>query len=265
MTTRRTSGRPGGFSRSSSQPTRATTRRPILIPEPVEHCAICRWNERCADRRRRDDDLSLIAGITAGQRRALKAAGRDDQARASRAWPSCPSCAGVSRASLASAQAQARLQVASEDAGRIRVRATGTGTRRWRARWCRTGGCWRFPSRSPVTCSSTSREPGTTPRTARSSGCSTCSASSTRPTPTPRGAPRYTQIWAFDRQEEKRAFEELVDFITDRRKRHPWPARLPLQPLRADGDRSPHRTARDPAGSRRPADGPVRDPRGRGR
>ncbi|MGH3421924.1 MAG: TM0106 family RecB-like putative nuclease, partial [Streptosporangiaceae bacterium] len=35
------------------------------------------------------------------------------------------------------------------------------------------------------------------------------------------GRPRYTQIWAFDRQGEKRAFEELVDFITERRARCP--------------------------------------------
>ena len=31
------------------------------------------------------------------------------------------------------------------------------------------------------------------------------------------GRPRYTAIWAFDRRSEKRAFEELVDFITKRR------------------------------------------------
>ena len=43
-------------------------------PDPVEHCAICRWSEFCTARRRRDDDLSLIAGITKGQRQALKAA-----------------------------------------------------------------------------------------------------------------------------------------------------------------------------------------------
>jgi uncharacterized protein len=35
------------------------------------------------------------------------------------------------------------------------------------------------------------------------------------------GQPRYTQIWAFDRRGEKRAFEELIDFITERRKRTP--------------------------------------------
>src|SRR5207237_2942691 len=31
----------------------------------------------------------------------------------------------------------------------------------------------------------------------------------------------YTQVWAFDRRGEKRAFEELIDFITERRKRTP--------------------------------------------
>ncbi|HSW42291.1 MAG TPA: nuclease, partial [Patescibacteria group bacterium] len=32
-------------------------------PEPVEHCDICRWWPDCSDRRRGDDDLSLVAGI----------------------------------------------------------------------------------------------------------------------------------------------------------------------------------------------------------
>ncbi len=35
------------------------------------------------------------------------------------------------------------------------------------------------------------------------------------------GAPRYTQFWAFDRAGEKRAFEELIDFITSRRAERP--------------------------------------------
>jgi hypothetical protein len=34
------------------------------------------------------------------------------------------------------------------------------------------------------------------------------------------GLPPYTQIWAFDRKGEKRVFEELIDFITERRARH---------------------------------------------
>ena len=40
-------------------------------PEPVEHCDVCRWAAECSKRRRDDDHLSLVAGITARQRRAL--------------------------------------------------------------------------------------------------------------------------------------------------------------------------------------------------
>ncbi len=46
-----------------------------VYPEPVEHCAICRWRDMCRERRRTDDDLSLVAGMTTGQRR-VGAAGR---------------------------------------------------------------------------------------------------------------------------------------------------------------------------------------------
>ena len=41
-------------------------------PEPVQHCDVCRWWADCRDRRRADDDLSLVAGISARQRRGLK-------------------------------------------------------------------------------------------------------------------------------------------------------------------------------------------------
>ncbi len=33
-------------------------------PDPVEHCDVCRWAPECAARRRADDHLSLVAGIT---------------------------------------------------------------------------------------------------------------------------------------------------------------------------------------------------------
>jgi uncharacterized protein len=42
-------------------------------PEPVEHCAICRWATTCSARRRDDDDLSLVAGMPTRQRLRLKA------------------------------------------------------------------------------------------------------------------------------------------------------------------------------------------------
>ncbi|MFK4539852.1 putative RecB family nuclease [Bradyrhizobium ottawaense] len=33
-------------------------------PEPVEHCDICRWRRHCDERRRADDHMSLVAGIS---------------------------------------------------------------------------------------------------------------------------------------------------------------------------------------------------------
>ena len=40
-------------------------------PDPVEHCDVCRWWERCDKRRRDDDHLSFIAGVGLSQRTEL--------------------------------------------------------------------------------------------------------------------------------------------------------------------------------------------------
>jgi predicted RecB family nuclease len=44
-------------------------------PDPIEHCDICRWREACDKRRRDDDHLSLVAGISKVQINELKARG----------------------------------------------------------------------------------------------------------------------------------------------------------------------------------------------
>lgn len=44
----------------------------LYYPEPVEHCEICRWEEECDKRRRSDDHLSFVAGISRLQRRELE-------------------------------------------------------------------------------------------------------------------------------------------------------------------------------------------------
>ncbi len=36
-------------------------------PEPTDHCDICRWFDNCERRRRDDDHLSYVAGISQGQ------------------------------------------------------------------------------------------------------------------------------------------------------------------------------------------------------
>ena len=43
--------------------------RPLpTYPEPVEHCNVCRWFRECDGQRRKDDHLSLVAGIRRQQR-----------------------------------------------------------------------------------------------------------------------------------------------------------------------------------------------------
>ncbi|HEV8269605.1 MAG TPA: TM0106 family RecB-like putative nuclease, partial [Thermoanaerobaculia bacterium] len=44
-------------------------------PEPVDHCRICNWYPDCAERRRKDDHLSRVAGIRSTQVECLKAGG----------------------------------------------------------------------------------------------------------------------------------------------------------------------------------------------
>ncbi len=82
---------------------------PGLYPEPVEHCAICRWSELCAKRRRQDDDLSLVAGMTTGQRRALKAAAVSTR-RGFAGLAGLPRLDRVSQDALGRFQAQARCK-----------------------------------------------------------------------------------------------------------------------------------------------------------
>lgn len=43
-----------------------------IYPDPIPHCDICRWQDRCDKRRRVDDHLSLVAGITKVQIDELK-------------------------------------------------------------------------------------------------------------------------------------------------------------------------------------------------
>jgi uncharacterized protein len=83
-------------------------------PEPVEHCHVCRWAELCEARRRDDDHLSLVAGITAHQRRTLVDAGVATMTALASA-PLPLELEGVSETSLERVREQARIQVESRD------------------------------------------------------------------------------------------------------------------------------------------------------
>jgi predicted RecB family nuclease len=81
-------------------------------PEPVEHCEVCRWAAECVARRRADDHLSLVAGISGRQRRALIDRGTTTLADLGRLdLPVVPPLEGTSEGALARVREQARLQL----------------------------------------------------------------------------------------------------------------------------------------------------------
>lgn len=189
-------------------------------PEPVEHCAVCRWRLVCKQQRRADDDLSLIAGITARQRKALKQAGVTTR-RGFAKLETPPTFDHVTPQSMAKAHAQARLQVAGEDAGHplwefVEPERTDTGgelapNRGLTALPPPSIGDLFFDIEGARYYSEDGKEYGLQylfgiVDTADRDG---------------NGQPRYHRFWSFNRTEEKQAFQEIVDFIIERRQRHP--------------------------------------------
>ncbi len=82
-----------------------------VYPEPVPHCAVCGFWKRCEDRRRADDHLSLVAGITTRQRDRLSAS-RVTRVPELAALDPTRRVDGVSRDALERVREQARIQVA---------------------------------------------------------------------------------------------------------------------------------------------------------
>ena len=87
-------------------------------PEPVEHCDVCRWAAECVKRRRDDDHLSLVAGISSRQRQALTL--RDVttlESLGDLALPMSPRLEGTSEGALTRVHEQARIQLAGRRTG----------------------------------------------------------------------------------------------------------------------------------------------------
>ncbi len=89
----------------------------ITYPEPVALCDVCDWFQVCDQRRRADDHLSLVAGITWNQRRALTSAGVERLAQLGNLAPE-PGIKGIGKQSFTRIREQARLQVAGREQGK---------------------------------------------------------------------------------------------------------------------------------------------------
>ncbi len=131
---------------------------PRTYPEPVGHCEVCRWDEVCRARRRADDHLSLVAGITTRTRTELQGPHDVTTRRALGALPlPLPVLEHTKAPALMRVREQARIQVEGEDEGRPKYELLDHPTLARTALWSRTWACWACRSPAVATCSWTSK------------------------------------------------------------------------------------------------------------
>jgi uncharacterized protein len=95
---------------------------PVTYPEPVGHCEVCRWRLDCTARRRADDHLSFVAGVSRRQRRGLVERGIGTLADLGNLeLPLVPKLETTSEAALEKIRDQARLQLHRRETGEHRV------------------------------------------------------------------------------------------------------------------------------------------------
>ena len=86
-------------------------------PDPVDHCRVCAWFPDCIDRRRADDHLSLVAGMTRNATAVLTAAGVTTLAELGRLPPETR-LGELNPRTLERVREQARVQLEGREAGR---------------------------------------------------------------------------------------------------------------------------------------------------
>jgi predicted RecB family nuclease len=171
-------------------------------PYPVEHCAYCDWWARCRDRRRADDHLSLVAGITRAQAIKLEQAGVRSVTELADV-PSGVSVPGISAPTLAGLRQQAWLQVLSRDSDvPVHERLPGAPGRGFARLPPHSAGDVFFDIEGDPYFGPTAGE-----------GLEYLFGSLTED--------GYEPLWAHDREQERAAFERWVDWITARLERHP--------------------------------------------
>ena len=199
---------------------------PATYPDPVEHCEVCRWAPDCRARRRADDDLSLVAGISARQRRGLREIAVPTRGGlAGLTLPLAPKVTWSGGQALERVRAQARLQVASDGLDApvwefiLPLQQSEDGE------LIRDRGFLVLPKPSPADLFfDIEGDPF-----ALDDGVDYLFGvlEPAQPDPADRAAPRFHEIWSREADgsvtwaAEKRAFEQLMDLLIDRLDAHP--------------------------------------------
>ena len=194
---------------------------------------MCSWFPLCDTRRRDDDHLSLVAGISRNQRKALVGRGVDTVADLAKlALPPKPKIERIGDAALLRIREQARLQVQGREEGRAHLRVD-------RRRGRRQGSRHIAFSRRRQMCSLTLKRIPTFSTKAWNTSSAWLTLQRIRAT-----SRSTNHSGRFNRSEEKKAFESFIAKVMERWRREPGDAHLPLRPLRADCHKAAGRTAR---------------------
>jgi uncharacterized protein len=178
-------------------------------PEPVELCDVCSWYPLCDQRRRDDDNLSLVANITSVQRKELFARGIDTVARlGSLSLPVVPKIDRIGSEALRCVRDQACIQVKGRNPKRILyefLEPVEEGK-----------GLAALPLPSP---GDIFLDFEAVPY-AFDTGLEYLIGIVTLPDQA--GVePIYKSLWSFEPKAEKEAFEQFIAFVMERRERYP--------------------------------------------
>jgi predicted RecB family nuclease len=183
-----------------------------LYPEPCYRCAICRWREHCAEKRAKDDHLSLVANISRGQRVKLALSGITTCAQL--ADSRTPHPASIPRGTFEKLQEQAALQKNAEKTGipRYKFISPNQGGRGLSLLPPLNEGDLFYDIEADPHVKETTSSPGMIDGLQYLHGFSWRKAD---------GSFEYRAFWALTKREERRCFEEVMDFIGDRLRAHP--------------------------------------------
>lgn len=173
-------------------------------PEPVDHCGICRWTEVCRQRWEADDHLTLVAGMRCDQSARLRDAGIRTVADLAGSTNELH-VPRISQRALERLRHQARLQVVGRDESRI---------------------CYELlPPAEDGAGLAALPEPVIGDLFMDLEGDPFVGDEGLEylfgVVEVTGDGPQFNAFWAHDRASEKRAFEQVVDFIIDRLDREP--------------------------------------------
>jgi uncharacterized protein len=175
-------------------------------PVPVPHCDVCRWWPACDAQRRRDDHLSLVAGITRLQTRELEGRGvKSLEALAAEPLPLAWKPTRGAVESYTRAREQARVQLEGRNAERTIYELLPPQ---------KGFGFERLPSSSPGDLFFDLESDPYVQETGREYLFGWAVVD-------PSGKPEYHCLWGLDPAAERAAFENFVSLVMQRWAEHP--------------------------------------------